>query len=90
MADSSAKVPGASPGARMKVLARMFIVAASTCRNAVSVAYAAWVPAMNGSGMLLWSVIATTPVWMMEVNRPSGSAPIATRCSVSVRPPTTR
>ncbi len=45
---------------------------------------------MNGSGTLLWSVIATTPVWISASNVPSRPAPIATRCSVTVRPPTTR
>jgi hypothetical protein len=40
--------------------------------------------------MLLCAVIATTPVWISASKRPSACAPIATRCSVLVRPPTTR
>src|ERR1700690_504200 len=45
---------------------------------------------MKGSGMLLCGVIAAMPVWINAPKWPSASAPIATRCSVSVRPPTTR
>src|SRR5471032_1726873 len=45
---------------------------------------------MNGSGMLLWAVIATVPLCISAVKWPSANAPIATRCSVGVRPPTMR
>ena len=45
---------------------------------------------MNGSGIALCRVIATTPPWMIASNRPSRWAPIATRCSVTVRPPIMR
>ena len=45
---------------------------------------------MNGSGMLLCGVMTDRPVWTIASNVPSCCAPIATRCSVSVRPPTVR
>ncbi|MCW2675962.1 MAG: hypothetical protein JWR70_1002 [Modestobacter sp.] len=35
-------------------------------------------------------VIAAVPVWISASKRPSARAPIATRCSVAVRPPTIR
>ena len=45
---------------------------------------------MNGSGKALCRVIAMVPVWMIELNLPPRVAPMATRCSVVVRPPTIR
>ena len=74
----------------MKVLATMFIFTVSTSREKVLDAYTLFAGRMKGSGMLLCGVIATVPVWMSASKRPSGCAPMATRCSVSVRPPTTR
>jgi hypothetical protein len=45
----------------MKILANIFIVTVSTDNLKLSAAYAARVPIMKGSGILLWAVIATVP-----------------------------
>ncbi len=44
----------------------------------------------EGLGHALCGVITVRPVWISASNLPSSVAPIATRCSVSVRPPTIR
>ncbi len=56
----------------------------------VSVAYMCRAGNVNCSASALYGVIAEMPVWMSALKRPSSSAPIATRCSVFVRPPTSR
>ena len=89
-AHSSANVPTASPGARMNVLGSMSMRAASTSSRMAPAAYVQRVPRMNGSGKLLWWLMTVRPVWISASKRPSARAPIATRCSVSVRPPTMR
>ena len=70
-ADSSAKVPTDSPGARMKVFATMSMCADCTRSSKLPAPYMHWVPRMNGSGRLLWAVMATAPVWMIASNWPS-------------------
>ena len=87
---SSAKLPTASPGARMKVLESMSISTACTPSLRLPAPYRHMAGKMNGSGRALCWVFTVVPVWISASKRPSAWAPIATRCSVALRPPTTR
>jgi hypothetical protein len=62
MALSRAKVPTASPGARMKVLAIMLSFTVSTSSLKLLAAYRLRVATMKGSVIALWGVIAVRPV----------------------------
>ena len=73
-AHSSANVPTDSPGARMKVLATMSIVADLDVELEAVCAYRRCCAAtMNGSGKSLCGSSAPTPVWIMASKRPSAS-----------------
>ena len=87
---SRAKVPIDSPGARMKVFGTMSISATCCTILKLPAAYRCRAGKVNCSGQLLWAVIAAVPVCISASKWPSAVAPIATRCSVVVRPPMVR
>jgi hypothetical protein len=85
MADSSAYIPGVSPGARIHDGGGTLSRASWCAVRMAGVAYMTRVHAAVCSANSVRIAVCSTTSWAMAVSRPDASAPSATRWMVGVR-----